>query len=309
MGNILGQQQNANNAATGGAQPDTKRPHPPEMDPSDSISLYAESSGPLVREDGHYNDSSVPKEASFVAVTQATTDNMSDLFPQKSSSHGTASKRGVEQQLDVAEDIFAQVEEEMLSIESFGEKILENLAKRVVSQFQLDPNYISKEMLNRNNLPENCAEISVPAMNAMIKEIKNFESICPAERRDYNIQANIMRATAAITQMADMVLVADQGGKMANSKKLIRSALDGVIFLGQAQSLLNNARKINVRGILAEDTWHICSLDKKPTQFLFGDDVSKSIKESKEMHHLSSGLGQKLPVKKRKHFTPQHLPM
>ncbi len=108
--------------------------------------------------------------------------------------------------------------------------------------------------------------------------------------------------------MADMVLVADQGGKMADSKKLIRSALDGVIFLGQAQSLLDNARKINVMGILAEDTRHICSLDKKPTQFLFGDDVSKSIKESKEIHRLSSGLGQKLPVK-RKHFTPQHLPM
>ena len=239
-----------------------------------------------------------------MAVTQATTDNMSDLFPQKSSSHGTASKKGVEQQLDVAEDILAQVEEEMPSIESFGEKILENLAKRVVSQFQLDPNYISKEMLNRNNLPENCAEISVPAMNAMIKEIKNFESIRPAERRYYNIQTNIMRATAAITQMADMVLVADQGGKMADSKKLIRSALDGVIFLGQAQSLLNNARKINVRGILAEDTRHICSLDKKPTQFLFGDDVSKSIKESKEMHRLSSGLGQKLPVKKKTFYPP-----
>ncbi len=66
-----------------------------------------------------------------------------------------------------------------------------------------------------------------------------------AEHRNHNIQTNIIRATAAITQMADMVLVADQGGKMADSKKLIRSALDGVIFLGQAQSLLNDGLSQN----------------------------------------------------------------
>lgn len=136
----------------------------------------------------------------------------------------------------------------MPSIETFCDKILENLAKRIVTQFQLDQSSISKETINRNKLPENCADIAVLAINDIIKDKKNFESIRPAERRFYNIPIHVMRATAVIANIANMVLMAEKEAKMA-SKKLIHSALDGVVFLGQAQSLLNNARKINVRPI------------------------------------------------------------
>ena len=118
----------------------------------------------------------------------------------------------------------------MPSIENFGDKILENLAKRIVQKFQLDQNNISKEMINRNKLPENCADLAVPAINDMIKDIKNFESIRPAERRFYNIQTYIMRATAVITNIANMVLMADEDAEMVDSKTLVRSALDGVLY-------------------------------------------------------------------------------
>ena len=83
--------------------------------------LHAESCGPLVREDGH-NESAILKENSFVAITQGTNDSMSDLFPQKS-------KAVQEQQLDIAEVILAQVDEEIPSMDNFGDKLLEHLAK------------------------------------------------------------------------------------------------------------------------------------------------------------------------------------
>ena len=89
----------------------------------------------------------------------------------------TASKAHKDQQLDIAEDILALVDEEMPSIENFGDNILENLAKWIVTQFQLDQSSVSKEIINRNKLPENCSDIAVPAINDMIKGIKNFESI------------------------------------------------------------------------------------------------------------------------------------
>ena len=299
VGDMIGPQQNAIREAL---QPGMKRPHPTVDDP-DSVSLYAESCGPLFREDGH-NESTVPKEDSFVVASHhGATDNMSDLFPQKSVPRAaTASKADKEQQLDIAEDILAQVDEEMPSIETFGDKILGNLAKRIVTQFQLEQSSVSKEMINRNKLPENCSDIAVPAINDMIKDIKNFESIRAAERRFYNIQTHVMRATAVIANIANMVLTADKEAKMVDSKTLIRSALDGVVFLGQAQSLLNNARKINVRTILTEDTKHICNLTKKPTKYLFGDDVSKSIKESKEMHRLSAGSSQENQTKRKPYY-------
>ena len=108
----------------------------------------------------------------------------------------------------------------------------------------------------------------------MIKDIKTFEAIQVAEFWFNNIQSHIMRATAVIAHIANMVLMADKDAKMVDSKMLICLAFDGVVFLGQAQSLLNNTRKINVGKVLKGDTKHICNLTKNATRFLFGDDVS-----------------------------------
>ena len=71
------------NPIRGVFQPGMKRPYPPPIDNPNSVSLQAKSCGPLVREDGH-NESTVPNKDSFVVITQGTSDNMSDLFPQKS---------------------------------------------------------------------------------------------------------------------------------------------------------------------------------------------------------------------------------
>ena len=64
-----------------------------------------------------------------------------------------------------------------------------------------------------------------------------------------------------------MLLMADQEGKMADSKALTRIALDGITVLGQAQASLSLARKQNIKSILADDVKDICSANRKPTQF------------------------------------------
>ena len=84
-----------------------------------------------------------------------------------------ASKADKEQQLDITGDIG----EEMPSNENFGDKVLENVAKQFVTQFQLNQSSISKEMLKRNKLLENCSDIAVPSMNGMVQDMKNVESI------------------------------------------------------------------------------------------------------------------------------------
>ena len=79
VGEIIGPQQNP---IRGALQSGMKSPHPTVDDP-DTVSLYAESRGALFREDSH-NESTVPKENFFVVASHGATDNMSDLFPQKS---------------------------------------------------------------------------------------------------------------------------------------------------------------------------------------------------------------------------------
>ena len=95
VGGMIGPQLNPIKRAI---QPGMKRAFPTPVDDPDSVSIHAESCGPLVKEDGH-SDSALPKEDSFVAVTRGTNDDMSDLFPPKS-----VAKAVQEQQLDIAED-------------------------------------------------------------------------------------------------------------------------------------------------------------------------------------------------------------
>lgn len=45
-------------------------------------------------------------------------------------------------------------------------------------------------------------------MNQVIKDLKNFQKVSPNKRR-HNIQSNILRATSAVTRLANTVLVAD----------------------------------------------------------------------------------------------------
>ena len=217
--------------------------------------------------------------------TPAKSDNMTDLFPASKVEKSAVAS----QKIDIAEEILDQVLDDSIDTQ-LGEKVLEVLAKRVIKHFQVDTKTISNDLLDRLKLPSNCAAIAVPMMNTEIKNLTSFDSVRISERRLYNTQLHLQRATSAIANMINMLLISDQGGKMVDSKALTRIALDGITVLGQAQANLSIARKQNIKSILADDVKDICSANRKPTQFLFGDDLAKAIKEAKDIHRMTNSL-------------------
>ncbi len=118
------------------------------------------------------------------------------------------------------------------------------------------------------------------------------------ERKLYNTQLNVQRAIAAIAKIANMALEADQSSKMIDSKALLRAALDGVTVLGQTQASLTNSRKNYVKQILSDDVKDICNPKRKASQYLFGDDLTKSIKEARDIYRMSNNIGNKKPQSK-----------
>ena len=259
---------------------DRKRSHDLQSQLSeDSISLHP------IDEDVFSND-----------MPDKRTDNLSDLFPPR------PKKPTEDQALNVADDILAQVDQEMAPVDTLGDKVMDCLAMRVVKHFKQEPPELAKDIIARNRLPANCSSLSVPIMNQVIKDLKNFQKVSPNERRLYNIQSNVLRATSAVTKLANMVLVADQGNDMVSSKDILRSSLDAVTFLGMAQAALSDARKINVKEILPEDVKNICNPCHKPTSYLFGDDIGKSIKDAKEAYRLSSNISGRNSTAKQQYY-------
>ncbi len=247
-----------------------KRLHSYDVDDNEpdyeSVSIYGDRYGPIednepaTEIDGPGGDSNgtLPKDVSFVASNKSQTDNMSDLFPQRKKQKG--SDPANEQQFNVADEILHQIDEDMPCSDTLGEPIIEGLATRIIKQFKLDQTKITKEFLERQKLPKNCSELAVPMMNEMVRDMKGFDSIRHVERRFYNVQTNILRATAAFSKIANLTLAADEKGQMADSKMLVRTALDGVTLLGQAQTSLSIARKNKVKEILTDEVKEIVTL-------------------------------------------------
>ena len=151
-------------------------------------------------------------------ASKSQTDNLSDLFPQRKKQKGSDPSN--EQQLNVADEILHQIDEDIPCTDTLGGPIIDGLVTRIIKQFKLDQAKITKEFLER---PKNCSELAVPMMNEMVRDMKRFDSICHVERRLYNIQTNILRATAAFSKIANSTLASDEKGQMADSKIPVRN--------------------------------------------------------------------------------------
>ena len=59
---------------------------------------------------------------------------------------------------------------------------------------------------------------------------------------------------------------------------------------------------MNVKEILSEDVKNICNPCHKPTNYLFGDDIGKSIKDDKEAYQLSTIIIGKNSTAKQQYY-------
>lgn len=201
-------------------------------------------------------------------------DNMSDLFtPNK---HGGKSYRD----LDVAEDILLQVDNEMPQSLDLGEKIKENVATRVTAHFLekcLIPE-VKKKVGKRHLLPENCTKMAVPKMNKCIFNLKSFSEFQTRNERNlYNTQQTLLSATSAIIEVVEKILQSDEGKKPLNSKDVVMNCLDAITLLGSVNTDLNNKRKQNVRTSLNPQYRDLCNPSRPCNEFLLGDDLQKGM--------------------------------
>ena len=168
-----------------------------------------------------------------------------------------------------------------------------------MKHFKIEPYTSSEDVFDRNKLPANCADISVPIMNPLIRKWSHFKKVSHVERKLYNIQTSNLRATSAVARIADLTLLADQSSTIVNSTEVGLTSLDATTLLGHAEAQLNAARIVNVKDILSEEVRDICNMDEKPTKFIFEDDLSKRLKNAKEAYRICSQMSKSNQAKFR----------
>ena len=191
--------------------------------------------------------------------------------------------------LNVAEEMLMDLEREAGFHEEFGPKVSELLAQRTVKYFEKGA-YRSESrtaLFKKYKLAENLGKIDTPRMNSGILKLNSVKSWhTEAERKLYDIQQNVTRATMAVVSVMNQVLTDEENNRVTDTKTVLRGCLDAISLLGHTSRETSNRRKANIKPCLDSKCQQICSPEIPTTQWLLGDDLSKGARDAKEVAFL-----------------------
>ncbi len=137
------------------------------------------------------------------------------------------------------------------------------------------------DLTSKMKIPENC-QLSVPKVNAEIW------SHLPSKSKisDLNWQSLQQNISYAITNLAvtSNVISGKVGSAEISSpmaSQILRANMDAANMLGNAMQQINVKRKSEIKPFLNADFSGICSSSVPVTNFLFGDDLKETLKNSK----------------------------
>ena len=92
------------------------------------------------------------------------------------------------------------------------------------------------------------------------------------------MQTSIVKGMTALARVTDAIL--KRVNEIKGGKVLAQEAIDSLFLLAHANTKLNNSRKEHT------DYKHLCSASTTVTAELFGDDLSKQIKDISEVNRV-----------------------
>lgn len=209
-----------------------------------------------------------------------------------------------EDEAEEEDDILVEIEKEIEEEKRKGPDINSKLANVVSSRFTSRLNEEAmKGKLEQYKLPQNCEAIAPPTLNQEL--LQTHVGLKRNARRDdarlVAVQRMISKATTAIARATDKLhnfsascgkqVEVSEMKKLAN--QVMGASLDAIAFLGNAQMDLSLRRKYQMIKDLPPDIRSIChqKIDRADSDKLFGDDVTKLMKEAREAHRLSQRRG------------------
>ena len=117
-------------------------------------------------------------------------------------------------------------------------------------------------------------------MNEDILKNKNIHSYYKRnDKRWFDIQNTLLKVTVALTEVANMCLLADNQNKIIQSKDVVTKVIDAITLLGKVHHQVTFERKERLKSALSEDYKTLCEQDHSGSKFLFGDDLTENVKK------------------------------
>ena len=153
--------------------------------------------------------------------------------------HSSSSKRKLDDENDqnVSNEITDQIVTEKESPQAYGPPILENLAFAVIKFWQNKAGNEQKikKLKNEHLVASNCSKFYVPTLNEDIIKNKNIHHYYKRnEKRWFDLQNIVLKATSTVVEIANLCLEADNKNEVIHSKHVVVKAMDAITLLGKA---------------------------------------------------------------------------
>ena len=276
-------------------QPSVEEKNP--CDPEFNGNLESPGSSAVIKSTGN--------RSLVAALFKRPTGNSSESSMSQEGRNCTNSrKRGCEEghEIDVGDEIVKQIVYEKETPKANGPPILSNLAEafkkfwlieskndQIIKKLKLD--YVAPSDCEEFS---NCEEFHVPLLNEEILKNKNIHSFYKRnDKRWFDIQNLILRATAAVLDIANICLVADNKNRLIQSKDVLVRSIDTITLLGSVSQQITIELKDRLKTSLSEDYRNICDQDHSNSKLLFGDDLAENVKRAKATYSLNQSISAK----------------
>ena len=182
-------------------------------------------------------------------------------------------------------DLLSQINSENLIPDNVGPAISGQLAE-VAKRYWVEESWkvpVVAKIAERLKMRSNCNFAKVPKLN---EKIANSKKILPyhkwADKRLAEIQKSVSLATSAILQMSNAALQYQQ--QSFEPKAFVSLGIDAMAVLVKASQLISAERIDKLKPALIEDIRSLYDKYHTTSYYLFGENISKSLKLAEEKY-------------------------
>ena len=198
--------------------------------------------------------------------------------------------------LQLDDDILNEIVGQRTASVHYGLPISDKLATVAVKFWEKDSqnNNLIKKLKEDLKVPQNCTKLRVQVLNSDIYKNKHILPYYKRNDKKYqDMQDTVIRASAAVLQIADLCLEADRNNQAILSKPVVAKAIDAITLLGKANSQLIDERKERLKSALSEDIKGLCDHDYSDSEYLLGDNLAETLKQAREKHKMNISLSKR----------------
>ena len=149
-----------------------------------------------------------------------------------------------------------------------------------------------KDKLKQYETPKNCDKLVVPRVNVEVwRQLNAYQK--RQDIRFTHIQTALIKAATAMAQLSDSLLSAKANDNPIDYSGMITKATDAVALIGHSAYEISLKRREAMKPALKREYSLLCAAETPVTAKLFGEDISKTLKDIKQANQVGKDTSRK----------------